>query len=166
MTTSRGTVLPDVDPAQFRQLLGHFATGVTIVTVTAPDGRPLGMTANSLASVSLQPPLVLVCVDRTTEMHPVLLAAERWAVNILRDDQEALSRRFAAPDDNRFDGVGYTVTPDGAVVLDGTIAHIECEPEAHHDAGDHTIFVGRVVGGATRPGRPLLYYRGGYGAPA
>lgn len=154
--------MPPVDPPEFRQLLGRFATGVTIVTAVRPDGRPIGMTASSLASVSLQPPLVSLCIDREAEIHEVLRSAPRWAINILAADQEALSRRFAAPNDDRFDGIGYDTTSTGLVLLDGTLAHIECVPEAFHPAGDHTIVVGRVTGGRTHPRLPLLYYRGGY----
>ena len=157
--------MPDIDPSEFRHLVGHFATGVTIITVTRPDGRPAGMTASSLASVSLHPPLVSVCIDRAAELHPRMLEVDRWTVNILAENQEALSRRFAEPNGDRFDGIGYTATPHGLVLLDGALAHIECEPEAHYEAGDHTLFLGRVVGGTAHHGKPLLYYRGGYGAP-
>ncbi len=157
--------MPDVDPAAFRELLGHFATGVTIVTAVGPDGRPVGMTASSLASVSLDPPLVSLCVDQAADIHPILLEADRWTINILTDRQEALSRRFAEPEHDRFDGVGYATTADGLVLLEGALAHIECERFAQHEAGDHTLFLGRVVGGATHAGKPLLYYRGGYGTP-
>lgn len=155
-----------VAPPEFRRLLGHFATGVTVVTLRRPDGRPAGMTASSLASVSLEPPLVSVGVGCDAEIHPLIRVAERWTVNILAHDQETLSRRFAETDIERFDGIGHAITPAGHVVLDGVLAHLECEPFASHSAGDHTLFLGRVVGGATRPGRPLLYYRGGYGPPA
>ena len=155
----------DIDPPEFRHLLGHFATGVTIITLTGRDGQLAGMTASSLASVSLQPPLVSVCIDRTAEIHPLMLDADRWMVNVLSEHQEALSRRFAEPSSDRFDGVGYTASPGGLVLIDGALAHLECVPEAHHEAGDHTLFIGRVVGGTAHPGRPLLYYRGGYGPP-
>ncbi|HEX5386901.1 MAG TPA: flavin reductase family protein [Gemmatimonadales bacterium] len=158
--------LPTVDPPEFRQLLGRFATGVVIITVIAPDGRPHGMTANSLVSVSLGPPLVSVCIDHRAELHAVVTVAERFVVNILAADQEALSRRFADPHDDRFDGVGYTLSERGSLVLDGTLAHIECARCALHEAGDHTIVVGQVLGGGTGAGRPLLYYRGGYAALA
>lgn len=158
--------MPDIAPPEFRRLLGHFATGVTIITLVRPDGRPAGMTASSLASVSLEPPLVSVCVGLDAEIHPLLAGADRWTVNVLADDQEALSRRFAEADGNRFDGIGYATTPGGLVLLAGALAHIECEPYAHYPAGDHTLFLGRVVGGATNAGSPLLYYRGGYGPPA
>jgi flavin reductase (DIM6/NTAB) family NADH-FMN oxidoreductase RutF len=155
---------PDVDPSQFRQLLGRFATGVTILTVTTSDGRPLGMTANTLASVSLRPPLISVCVDRAAEMHDAILQAREFAVNILSSPQEALARRFADQHEDRFDGVGYTLSPEGLVLLEGALAHLECERRAEYPAGDHTIVVARVIGGATADGRPLLYYRGGYAA--
>jgi flavin reductase (DIM6/NTAB) family NADH-FMN oxidoreductase RutF len=153
-----------MDPFQFRQLLGHFTTGVTVLTLTTPEGQPLGMTANSLTSVSLSPPLISVCVDREAEMHPVILQAAGFVVNVLASDQEALARRFSDKHEDRFDGVGYRLSPDGLVLLDGALAHVVCEREATYPGGDHTIVLGRVVGGAPFDGRPLLYYRGGYAA--
>ena len=153
-----------MDPAQFRQLLGRFATGVTIITVTAPDGRLLGMTANSLSSVSLSPPLISVCVDRTAEMHGAILTVEMFVLNVLSSSQETLARRFADQHEDRFDGIGYHMTPDGLILLGGALAHIECQRYADYPGGDHTIVVGKVVGGDTAKGRPLLYYRGGYAA--
>jgi flavin reductase (DIM6/NTAB) family NADH-FMN oxidoreductase RutF len=154
----------EIDPAQFRQLLGRFATGVTILTVVTPDGRPIGMTANSLSSVSLRPPLLSVCVEREAEMHDVILQADEFVVNVLSSPQETLARRFADKHPDRFDGVGYHLSPDGLILLDGALAHIECHRHTQYEAGDHTIVVGKVVGGATGDGRPLLYYRGGYAA--
>jgi len=156
----------DVDAPEFRQLLGRFATGVVVITVVGPDGRLHGMTANSLASVSLDPPLVSVCVDHRAELHPIITKSDRFVANVLASNQEALSRRFADPHDDRFDGVGYQLSPEGGVLLDGALAHIECLIFAMHEAGDHTIVVGRVVGGSAGEGRPLLYYRGGYAALA
>ncbi|HEX2251335.1 MAG TPA: flavin reductase family protein [Gemmatimonadales bacterium] len=156
--------MPEVDSAQFRQLLGRFATGVAILTVTAPDRRLLGMTANSLTSVSLNPPLVSVCVDHEAEMHGVILQVDLFAINVLSSSQETLARRFADKHEDRFDGVGYHLTPDGLILLGGALAHIECERYADYPGGDHTIVVGRVIGGSTSKGRPLLYYRGGYAA--
>jgi flavin reductase (DIM6/NTAB) family NADH-FMN oxidoreductase RutF len=153
-----------IDSAEFRQLLGHFATGVTVLTVVAPDGRPLGMTANSVCSVSLEPPLISVCVDRDAEMHGAILAVSRFVVNVLSGHQETLARRFADKHEDRFDGVGYHLSPDGLILLDGVLAHIECQREANYPGGDHTIVVGRVTGGAAFDGHPLLFYRGGYAA--
>jgi flavin reductase (DIM6/NTAB) family NADH-FMN oxidoreductase RutF len=144
--------------------MGRFATGVTVLTVNGPDDRPLGMTASSLASVSLVPPLVSVCVDHQAELHDAILAAPVFVVNILENGQEVLSRRFADQHEDRFDGVGYHRSPAGEVLLDGALAHLECDRFASYPAGDHTIIIGRVIGGSTGEGRPLLYYRGGYGS--
>jgi flavin reductase (DIM6/NTAB) family NADH-FMN oxidoreductase RutF len=119
------------------------------------------MTASSLASV---PPLVSVCVDHKAELHDAILAAPIFVVNILASDQEVLSRRFADRHEDRFDGVGYHRSPEGLVLLDGALAHLECDRFARYPAGDHTLIIGRVIGGATGEGRPLLYYRGGYGS--
>ncbi|MEO6057896.1 MAG: flavin reductase family protein [Gemmatimonadales bacterium] len=144
--------------------MGHFATGVTILTVPGAGGRPAGMTASSLASVSLEPPLLSVCVDHTAELHDLIVAAPEFVVNVLESGQEELSRRFADRHDDRFEGIGYHTGPEGQVFLDGALTHIECARFATHAGGDHTIVIGRVVGGHTGEGHPLLYYRGGYAA--
>jgi flavin reductase (DIM6/NTAB) family NADH-FMN oxidoreductase RutF len=153
---------PGVAPDQFRQLLGRFATGVTVLTTRTPTGDPIGMTASSVASVSLHPPLVLVSVDKVHDMHPALEAASHFILNVLAANQEALSRRFAETEGDRFAGVGYRQNKQGIAVLDGVVAHVECEKHTAVAAGDHTVFVGLVVGGAVSERRPLLYYRGGY----
>jgi flavin reductase (DIM6/NTAB) family NADH-FMN oxidoreductase RutF len=156
---------PDVDAALFRQLLGRFATGVTVLTTRDQAGMPVGMTASSLAAVSLDPPLVSVCVDVTADMHQALSASGTFVINVLAADQEELSRRFAdAPPEQRFSGIGWRETEDGRIVLTGALAHIECERFADFPLGDHTLFVGRVIGGTATEGDPLLYYRGRYGA--
>jgi flavin reductase (DIM6/NTAB) family NADH-FMN oxidoreductase RutF len=144
--------------------MGRFATGVTVLTVNGPANRPLGMTASSLAAVSLVPPLVSVCVDHSAELHDAIRASREFVVNVLESEQEALSRRFADRHEDRFDGIGYHRSPEGLVLLDGALAHIECEQFATYPGGDHTIILGRVIGGTTHGGRPLLYYRGGYGS--
>lgn len=157
--TTRG-----VDPPQFRQLLGRFATGVTVLTTRKSGGEPVGMTASSVASVSLEPPLVLVSVDKSNDMHAAMEEATHFVLNILSSEQEALSRRFAsseAPAD-RFKGVSYRENERGVAVLEGVIAHIECVKRSAVPGGDHTVFLGVVVGGAATDRRPLLYYRGGY----
>lgn len=147
-----------VEAPLFRQLLGRFATGVTVLTTRGP----VGMTASSVASVSLDPPLVLVSVDRQHEMHGALEAEPYFVLNILAADQETLSRRFAGDEPNRFSGVGFHLNKQGIAVLDGVLAHIECERQTAIPAGDHTVFVGLVIGGSVTDRRPLLYYRGGY----
>jgi flavin reductase (DIM6/NTAB) family NADH-FMN oxidoreductase RutF len=153
----------DVAPPLFRQLMGRFATGVTVITTTSPDdGGPRGMTASSVASVSLVPPLLSVCVEREAVLHDLLIQSPIFAVNILAEQQEEISRRFAGPQTASFDGVGYRVSDRGLVLLDGAVAHIECRRVATHAAGDHTILLGGVMGGAAYDVRPLLYFRGGY----
>jgi 3-hydroxy-9,10-secoandrosta-1,3,5(10)-triene-9,17-dione monooxygenase reductase component len=153
----------DVSADEFRRLCGHFATGVTIVTTFDAGGAPCGMTANSFASVSLDPPLVSVAIDHAATIYPAMLAASRFAVNVLEARQETLSRRFAEGLNDRFDGVGWERSPDDYVILAATLATLRCEKWAELPAGDHTIFVGRVTGGdVAEHGRPLLHYRGGY----
>ena len=153
---------PDVDPAQFRQLLGRFTTGVTVITTRLPDGRPAGMTASSLAAVSLEPPLLSACILHGAELYDALLAAPGFVVNILEASQEALSRRFAASHLDRFEDIGYLPSPGGHPILDGALAWIECAPHATFPGGDHTILLGHVRHGGTTEGAPLVYFRGGY----
>jgi flavin reductase (DIM6/NTAB) family NADH-FMN oxidoreductase RutF len=151
-----------MDSAQFRQLLGRFATGVTVITTRLTDGRPAGMTANSLASVSLEPPLLSACIARAAELYQPLMTAPGFVVNILEASQEILARRFADSHPDRFDGVGHHPSPGGFPVLDGAMAWMECAPHATFPGGDHTILVGRLLHGGTTDGAPLVYYRGGY----
>ena len=158
--------MTDVDPARFRQLLGRFATGVAVVTADDAEGNPTGMTANSLVSVSLNPPLISLCIDHTADMHRTLAQATRFTVNVLAANQEAISRRFAEQGTRRFEGIGFSRSDRGGIVLDGVLAHLECERVSEFPAGDHSIYLGRVVGGGTSEGEPLLYYRGGYAGMA
>jgi flavin reductase (DIM6/NTAB) family NADH-FMN oxidoreductase RutF len=120
------------------------------------------MTVSAFCSVSLDPPRVLCCVERSADMCPVIERASHFAVNILTAAQEAISRRFAEERDDRFDGLGYTRGITGAVLLEDTLAYLECAVSARYDGGDHLIVLGDVVAGAAADGRPLLYYRGGY----
>jgi flavin reductase (DIM6/NTAB) family NADH-FMN oxidoreductase RutF len=152
------------DADQFRQLLGRFATGVTVVTTRSASGAPVGMTASSLASVSLDPPLVLVAVDRNNDMHDALKTSRHFAINILTADQEILSRRFASTDPNRFVGVGYREGRNGLPLLNDVVAHIECAVHAAVPGGDHTVYFGLVTGGEVTDARPLIYFRSGYGS--
>ncbi len=155
--------MTDLDGAQFRELCGRFATGVVVVTALDPDQSPAGMTANSFASVSLDPPLISFNVDRASDFHRAIATAETFAVNVLGAGQEALSRRFAkTPGPERFEGVGYRRTDTGRIHLAGAIATLDCETFERFPVGDHTVVIGRVVGGEAHDGRPLLYFRGGY----
>jgi flavin reductase (DIM6/NTAB) family NADH-FMN oxidoreductase RutF len=161
--THESALLVTVDPDTFRSVLGRFASGITVVTSRDAQGKDCGMTVNAFCSVSLIPPLVLVCVDHVASMHDMLLQASHFAVNILAAHQEPLSRRFSGPDEHtRFDGVGYGRGLTGVALLDDALAHIECRRVAQHDAGDHTVIVGEVEQATAHSARPLLYYRGGY----
>ncbi len=151
-----------IDPALFRSVLGRFATGVTVVTARDSDGRDHGMTVSAFSSVSLDPPLVLCCIELRTEMHPVLERAQTFAVNILSASQEALSRRFSERQVERFDGIGDERAQGGAARREGALGYLECRLVARHDAGDHSIFIGEVENAEAHRGAPLLYYRGGY----
>jgi len=151
-----------VDPDTFRSILGRFASGVTVVTALDGQSRDVGLTVSAFSSLSLMPPLVLVCVDHEASLHPVLKEARHFAVNVLAADQEPLARRFSQLDGDRFDGVGYVRGQTGVAVIEDVLAVLECRKVHAVEGGDHTIFVGEVEAGQARTGSPLLYYRGGY----
>jgi flavin reductase (DIM6/NTAB) family NADH-FMN oxidoreductase RutF len=159
------TGAPGVDAARFRQVMGHFCTGITIVTAVDGD-EPVGFTAQSFTSVSLDPPLVLLCPGKTSSSWPRIKASGSFCVNILADDQEALCRGFATAGVDKFKGVGWTpAAGTGSPVLGDVLAWADCHLVAEHDAGDHTIAVGRVVELGVRDHvGPLLFFRGGYGS--
>ncbi len=151
-----------IDSDTFRAVLGRFATGVTILTTRDAAGRDHGMTVSAFSSVSLTPPLVLACVDHVAKMHDLMLQQEHVGFSILAAGQEALSRRFAELESDRFEGLGYGRGERGVVLFDDALAHLECRVRERHPAGDHTIIVCEVERATTRQDRPLLYYRGGY----
>jgi flavin reductase (DIM6/NTAB) family NADH-FMN oxidoreductase RutF len=151
------------DARTFRDALGCFATGVTIITAIRPDGVPVGLTANSFTSVSLDPPLLLVCVANNAGSAPVLRSAERFAVNVLQIGQQPTSNRFAGKGEDRFANTPWEVGEFGTPVLTGSLSSFECARDAVHDGGDHFILVGRVLKAMLEPRRdPLLYFRGKY----
>ena len=148
----------------FRDALGRFATGITVVTAVA-DERPIGMTVNSFSSVSLDPPLILFALGLQTHVYDDLSKAEHFAVNVLAAEQEDLSVMFAGPVEARFDGVPWRAGPaSGAPLLAGCMAHLECATEHRYPGGDHLILVGRVLslGIDERAGNPLIYFQSGY----
>lgn len=151
-----------IDQRLFRDAMGRFATGVTIVT-TLVDGRPCGITANSFSSVSLDPPLVLFCLGCASTNYDAFMSADCFAVNILSGEQQELSTRFAVHEGDRFDGVTWSRWTTGAPILDGVVCAADCVLDAHHQAGDHVVIIGRVrrveILSETPP---LLYHRGGY----
>lgn len=153
-----------VKAAEFRRLLGHWATGVSVVTAQPPAEAPCGLTVNAFCSLSLEPPLVLVCIEKGADSHDCIERAGKFCVNVLAAEQERLARRFAGVDSaSKFDGIAFHRERTGAPVLAAALAWIECEVRARHDGGDHTIFIGEVIAGDARQGAPIIYYRGGYG---
>jgi len=151
------------DARTFRDALGCFATGVTVVTAMCPDGSPVGLTANSFTSVSLDPPLLLVCIANSAGSAPFLRDAERFAVNVLQIGQQPTSNRFAGKGQDRFGLTPWEVGEYGTPVLTGSLSSFECARDAVHDGGDHFILVGRVLKAIFEPRRdPLLYFRGKY----
>jgi flavin reductase (DIM6/NTAB) family NADH-FMN oxidoreductase RutF len=150
-----------IDDARFRQAMGCFASGVTVVT-TAHAGRLTGITVSSFCSLSLTPPLVLICIDKAAASHDAIAGAGAFVVNVLAEGQEYLSRRFATHDEHKFLAGTYTFSPTGLPLLNGVLAQIECTLDSALPGGDHTIFTGLVTAAHVREGRPLLYYRSGY----
>lgn len=151
-----------VEKAEFRRALGHFAAGVTVVTAKFGDARLAGITVTAFTSVSLEPPLVLVCIDKRSRMHDKLQVGANFAVNMLAQDQEFISRRFASGDADPFREIGYREGVSGAPLLQGAIAAVECRIVELLPGGDHTIILGEVEATQVSEGKPLLYFRGGY----
>ncbi len=153
-----------LDPRHFREVLGHFPTGVVVVTAIGPAGQPVGMAVGSFSSVSLDPPLVVFYPDRRSTTWPLVRGAGSFCVNVLAADQDAVCRAFATSGGDKFRGVPWRPAGSGAPLLDGVLAWIDCELEAIHDAGDHDLVLGRVRAlGVENRVLPLLFFRGGYG---
>lgn len=158
-----------LDVLDYRRVVGRFATGVTVIT-TRVDGEQHAMTCNSFTSVSLEPVLVLFCAEKIARFHDVVLSTGTWAVSVLAQGQEDVSRRFAArgrPLEDQFSGLPHSLGPvTGAAVVEGALASLECRTVSVADAGDHTVVIGEVLGlGVPDPdGDPLLYYEGRYRA--
>ncbi len=153
---------PDFDPRDFRNALGQFATGVTVVTTRNSAGEPIGLTANSFSSVSLSPPLVLWSLSLRSPNLPNFLQATHFAINVLARDQIALSQRFSKPIPNKFEGITCNYSANGMPLLEGTAAHFECRTEARHYSGDHVIFIGHVLHYSHADRDALGYHRGRY----
>ena len=154
-------MLPSVSPERLREAAGAFVTGVTIVTTSADDAQ-FGCTANAVASLSLEPPLMLVCLDRAANTHPRMLEATTFVINVIRAgaENERLARLFASKDDDKFAGVPFRQGLGGAPILDAALAWLECELDRTYEGGDHTIFVGRVIDAAAEDGNPLIFHHG------
>ena len=158
------TASPAIDSARYRQVLGHFPTGVTVVTAGGPDG-PVGMCVGSFSSVSLDPPLVAFFAGKSSTSYPGIAAAGHYCVNILADDQEEQARVFAGKAEDKFAGIGWRPSVvTGAPVLHEVLAWIDCRIDTVHEAGDHWIVVGRVLDlEIGHEGGPLVFFRGGFG---
>lgn len=152
-----------VDPGNFRSALSRFAAGVTVITTRTEDGEWAGFTATAFSSVSLEPPLVLVCVSAGGRSDQALVRSDGFGVNVLRNDMAAVAERFATRCADRFAGIEVREGPLGVPLLKGSIATLTCKRHARHDAGDHGIFLGRVVEVAWNDGPPLLHFRGAFG---
>ena len=150
------------DPMLQRQIMGRFATGVTVVTTRYGDGEVTGMTANAVMSLSLDPPLVVVSVDKKAAMHGCLQEGQCYAINILARDQEALSAQFATPGPKDFSDLDLMEGETGAPILTGTLGYLDCKLTEVLSAGDHDMYVGEIVAGNLGEGDPLLFYSGKY----
>ena len=151
-----------IDDAEFKRAMSHFASGVTVVT-TEHEGTRYGMTVASFASLSLHPPLVLVCVEKSVKSHEAIAASRKFGVSILAIDQADISNRFASRVDDKFEGIETSRgASTGVPLLAGALTAIECELREQLPGGDHTIFVGEVVSITTGEGAPLVYYGSGY----
>jgi 3-hydroxy-9,10-secoandrosta-1,3,5(10)-triene-9,17-dione monooxygenase reductase component len=154
------------EPARFRRVLGHFCTGVTVITTVDPAG-PAGFACQSFAALSLDPPLELFCPSRASATWPRIAAAGHFCANVLAARQQHLARRFGTSGADKFSGVGWTPSASGAPVLDGALTWVGATIEAVHEAGDHHVVLGRVTElGPTRRSRPLLFFRGRYAETA
>jgi flavin reductase (DIM6/NTAB) family NADH-FMN oxidoreductase RutF len=151
-----------IDKDLFRRVLSHFAAGVTVVTTLDSERRPHGLTATAFTSVSLDPPLVLVCIDKKAETYSQFEPAGIFAVNFLALDQQDLSQRFAKHGGDKFSGVGWQRGTLGTPLLDGTMGYVECRIKHSYDGGDHTIYVGEIEAADANEHRPLLHFRGAY----
>lgn len=152
-----------IDQREFRNTLGTFATGITIITTQTQEGSLVGVTINSFASVSLDPPMVLFSLNRESPLREIFLKSEHFNVCVLSQDQEKLSNLFASPDPNKFDKVDWNSGQNGMPVLNATLATLECTRQTTYEGGDHTIFIGEVTHHESNAqGKPLLYFNGGY----
>src|SRR5277367_4517466 len=151
------------DQARFREVLGHFATGITIVTAT-DEGEPVGFSCQSFSALSLNPPMVILAPAKSSTSWPRIAEAGAFCVNILADDQEAICLNFAVSGGDKFEGVVWTAGPaTGAPVISGSLASIECTLGAIYEGGDHELVTGHVVGMEVGAGAPLIFYRSGFG---
>ena len=151
-----------IDSETFRQVCAQFATGVAIAAVRSPDGAPHGLTVNSFTSVSLNPPLILICIGDLCQILPYFGLSHFFSVNFLTPEQQPLATAFAVRTDNRFDGIDWYQAPNGSPLVPGALGWMECRLEQAIEAGDHTILIGEVVAAGAREGAALVYFNRSY----
>jgi len=151
-----------INKDEFRHALGRFASGVTVVTTRDAEGNLHGITVSAFCSVSLEPPLVLICIDVNTGSHHALAQTDSFVVNLLREDQQYISDRFASYLPDKFESVKYHAGIDNLPVLEDALANLECRMVNSHLNGDHTIFIGQIERATVNDGKPLVYFHGNY----
>lgn len=151
-----------IDARELRNVMGNFATGVTIITTKDAIGKPFGLTANAFSSLSLDPPLLLICVDKKVDCYACFDESKVFGVNFLSEGQDQLSTRFATKGIEKFEGVSYKLGELGVALLDGALAHLECKVANAYEGGDHTIYVGEIQAATVLSDRPLIFFRGKY----
>lgn len=152
-----------VTQEQFRAALGSFASGVTVVSTKDANGKYLGITVSAFCSVSLSPPMVLICIEKTAGSHYAFEESNVFVVSLLREGQSNISEHFASLNEDKFSGYGFRPGIEGVPVLDNALASLECRVKFSYHGGDHSIFVGEVEKVVVDNGEPLLYFRGSYG---
>ena len=151
-----------LDSKEIRNVMGHFATGVTVITTKDKAGVPAGLTANAFTSLSLNPPMVVICVDKTVQCYACFQESKIFVVNVLNEEQEELSRRFATKGIEKFEGISWRLGELGVPLLDDALGYIECRIVNSFEGGDHTIYLGAIVNVTAQGERPLLFFKGKY----
>jgi flavin reductase (DIM6/NTAB) family NADH-FMN oxidoreductase RutF len=151
-----------IEPQELRRVMGHFATGVTVITTKDGNGVPSGLTANAFLSLSLNPPLVLISVDKSAACYSCFEPDNGFTVNFLGEDQEEVSRRFATKGADKFGDLKWHAGSNGAAIISGAIGYVECKIARCYDGGDHTIVIGEILSASAPGGRPLLFFQGKY----
>jgi 4-hydroxyphenylacetate 3-hydroxylase, reductase component len=151
-----------LEPQELRRVMGHFATGVTVITTKDKDGNPNGLTANAFMSLSLNPPLVVISVDKSATCYGCFELQNGFTVNFLSEDQEEIPRRFATKGADKFADLKWRAGTNGAAIIDGVLGYVECKITECHEGGDHSIVVGEIVDVSASGERPLLFFKGKY----
>jgi 3-hydroxy-9,10-secoandrosta-1,3,5(10)-triene-9,17-dione monooxygenase reductase component len=151
-----------IDAQELRHVMGHFATGVTVITTKDAHGNPNGLTANAFMSLSLNPPLILISVDKSATCYACFELNNAFTVNFLSEGQEEISRRFATKGIDKFAGLEWKEGGNGAAIIEGVLGHVECKVTQSYDGGDHTIVVGEILNVNAVGERPLLFFKGKY----